>query len=123
MLVLIGMPLLSSANTDLEKSQIEDYIFRTAFERGINPQKAVYIAQCESGFDPNVTPGDHGTSYGLWQIHMTAHTSVTMDQATDVEWSTDWAFDRMQKEDYSPWVICSKRYAQSRVIHLLAVGD
>lgn len=59
-----------SANTNAR--DIQSMIVRIAKEEGVDPAIMLSIAQQESGFNPNAV-GDGGKSFGLFQIHSSAH--------------------------------------------------
>ena len=49
-------------------TSITDQITVVARKLGVDPRLAIAMAQQESGLDPHAV-GDHGTSYGLYQLH------------------------------------------------------
>jgi hypothetical protein len=83
-------------------AEIEDYIIYLAEHEGINVGTALSIANCESGFDGHAI-GDHGTSLGVFQIHLPAHPEVTSEQALNPIWNVDWAFDQMLAGKFGIW--------------------
>lgn len=58
--------------------------------------------ECESGFNPKAI-GDHGTSFGIVQIHLPAHPSVTKAQALNPVWALEWAAEQWQAGHASAW--------------------
>lgn len=44
--------------------------------------------------------GDGGKSYGLYQIHRGYHPDITIEQAKDIEWSTQWTLNRLKYYGY-----------------------
>lgn len=46
------------------------------------------IINCESSRNPNAV-GDRGNSFGLVQIHLPSHPSITKEQALDEEYAID----------------------------------
>lgn len=75
------------------------------------PHFAVQVALCESGLNP-ASVGDHGTSFGLWQIHLPAHPDITKEQALDPVWSTRWAAQMFAKGYASRWT-CARLLAST----------
>lgn len=96
-------PLVYIASTEVSKpeapqeksghSQIDPvmYIRQSALKYGVNPYVAEQVILCESGGDTTAR-GDHGTSYGAWQIHKPEkHHGITKECALDLECSTEYA--------------------------------
>ena len=80
---------------DVVGENVVDLITRKAIEYGVDVQMALAVAKCESGYDIRIK-GDDGESWGLWQIHSPAHPRVTLEQATDPLWATEWAMPRLK---------------------------
>jgi hypothetical protein len=55
------------------------------------------LAYQESGFGRHLI-GDHGTSFGPFQIHLPAHPEVTRAQAMNWRWSANWTGDYLVKK-------------------------
>lgn len=82
------------------------YIAETAKEYGIDPQLALYITYQESHWNTDAI-GDHGTSFGLWQIHNPKQKGLTVDQAKDVYQSTQWAMKTILEDSgCRQWSTC-----------------
>lgn len=60
------------------------------------------VIKCESGFDPNKV-GDHGTSFGLVQIHLPAHPTITKEQALDPFFSAEFIARSFAQNKQSMW--------------------
>lgn len=85
------------------KAEIAKYIWEQAEANGINPELFLRVANCESQLNPKAHGDKHiGNSYGLWQIHQPSHPEVTYEQATDVEWSTQYAV-KLFKQRPTAW--------------------
>lgn len=69
---------------------------------GVDSNRAVGIARCESGFNTKAV-GDGGTSVGVFQIHLPAHREVTEQQAKSLVYSTVWAMERMVDDKWNMW--------------------
>lgn len=96
--------IIASASTEAEikmelKETIDKYIRAMAVEYGVDAELAVDIAHCESGLN-HLAVGDKGKSFGLWQIHLPAHPSVTTTMALDPIWATEWAMPRLKDTPY-----------------------
>ena len=87
---------------------IRDYIATEAIISNVNPQLAISIATAESKLNPNAI-GDHGTSMGLWQIHLPAHASVSPENARSVVYSTEWAVNQLKEGNCQIWSTCPIR--------------
>ncbi len=71
------------------------------------------VAQCESGWDTNVRSrayqnGVRENSWGIFQINLDAHKSVTRGQAIDPHFNIQWAADHWDDAS-SHWKICYRR--------------
>lgn len=44
--------------------------------------------------------GDGGNSFGLYQIYRPAHPDISVDQAKDIVWSTEWTLNRLRHYGY-----------------------
>lgn len=115
----IALPLtsLERLNKDVYgvEMTIEEYIKQVAIDHGLNVERFLYTAKCESGFNPKIQSqhtysnerygpvGSQEQSYGLWQIHLPAHPDISKEQALDPIWSTDWAADEWVAGRQSQW--------------------
>jgi len=57
------------------------------------------MANRETKFN-NLAVGDNGSSYGLFQIHRGYHPEITVEQARDIEFSTNWTLNRLVAYGY-----------------------
>jgi soluble lytic murein transglycosylase-like protein len=81
---------------EIKKPQsIEEMIVEHAKKYGVNPTVALAVAKCESGFKAGAV-GDKGTSFGVYQIHLPAHPTVTKEQALDPHWAIEWSMPRLK---------------------------
>lgn len=74
---------------------IELLVRREARKHGVDEEMALEVMNCESGGNPEAV-GDSGNSYGLWQIHLPAHPSITKEIALNPASSTLWAMPRLR---------------------------
>lgn len=69
--------------------------------------EAITTAKCESHLIPQqsmiIKNGVKENSWGVWQIHLSAHTNITKEQAMDIEWSTRWAAEQFRKGNKHIW--------------------
>ena len=77
-------------------------ITSSADKYGVNRSLLAQIIKCESGSNPNAV-GDHGTSFGLVQIHLPAHPNITKEQALDPEFSTDYLAKQISIGNANMW--------------------
>lgn len=71
-------------------STAENIIRSYAIHYGINGDELLATLKCESSLDSS-SVGDHGTSFGVAQIHLSAHKNVTKAEALDPFFSIDWS--------------------------------
>ena len=90
------------------KKTVSELIAEAAIRHGINHERFLATARCESGLRPGAI-GDGGHSFGLFQIHLPSHPSVTRDQALDPEWAVEWAAQKF-KIDPSIWTCYRNLY-------------
>jgi len=91
-------------------STIEKLITTTAITYGINPKKALQIAWDESRLNPKAK-GDYATStgytsFGIWQIHNVNEKGLTIEQAEDPVFSTNWAMQQLKEGHCKIWSTC-----------------
>lgn len=82
------------------KEDIEQMILLTARRHGIDEERFLATAKCESSLRPAVI-GDDGESYGLFQIHLKSHPAVTKEQAFDPDWAAEWSAKKFAE---TPWI-------------------
>ena len=75
-----------SRSAPLSIEDIERIIDEAAVRHGIDRQKFLAVAKCESSLRPGVI-GDDGNSVGLFQIHLPSHPDVTEELARATEWA------------------------------------
>lgn len=95
----------SEAQNDVlthDKGSTRGIVLAMLIEADIDANRADKIIHCESSWNPNAV-GDYGNSYGLWQIHLPAHPSVTIECATDPICSTKYAIGLYKRKEWQPW--------------------
>lgn len=92
----------------------ETYAWNEAVKHGVDPVVFTQTLQCESGFNPDAV-GDHGTSFGVAQIHLPAHPEVSRENALDPIWSIDFAVLAF-KNGHANWWSCFRHlYGPSEI--------
>lgn len=79
-----------------------DIIASYAIHYGIPIQPLVDTLRCESNFNAAAV-GDYGTSYGVAQIHLSAHPEITKKEALDPLWAIDWAARQFKVGNATMW--------------------
>nr|AKH47801.1 hypothetical protein [uncultured marine virus] len=101
--------LITSGNAS--EVVIKDYIVTEALVAGLNPQMLIGIVEHESGFNCDAV-GDHGESFGCWQIHKPTQKKVrpiSVKDAKDIIKSTTWAIKTIQEDgDCHQWSTCKE---------------
>lgn len=89
--------------TVAEEKTLDDIIRKGCAERNLDEEQCYRdvkaLAKMESG-ERTEAVGDNGTSYGIFQIHLPAHPTITKEQATDPEFSTYWTIDNLVRNGY-----------------------
>lgn len=92
----------------LSKSEISALIWRTAHEHGIDGNAFYGVAKCESSLNPNAV-GDGDNSYGLFQIHIPSHPTVSIEEALDPHFAVEWSAKKF-KESPEIWTCYNLLY-------------
>ncbi len=83
-------------------AQLQQLAVNAGFSRD-DLATAVAIALAESGGNPNAI-GDNGTSYGLWQIHWSAHPEFDKARLFDPQYNANAAHDIYSRRGgFSDW--------------------
>lgn len=80
----------------------EDIITSYAIHYGIPAGPLVATLRCESNFNSGAV-GDHGSSFGVAQIHLPAHTEISKAEALDPLWSINWAAEQFAAGHANEW--------------------
>ena len=96
----------------------QEYATKVAKEHGLDVARFLEVINCESGWDSDiqskhrytkdnakwgVKAGDQELSFGLSQIHLPDHPTITKEQATNPQWAIDWMADRWVDGKQSWW--------------------
>lgn len=74
----------------------------------LNTQHFLDTISCESNWNMGAI-GDGGTSLGLAQIHLPAHTEITRAQALDPYFAIPWMASQWENDQAAMWS-CWKNY-------------
>lgn len=87
----------------------EDIITSYAIHYGTLAQPVIDTLKCESNFNQNAV-GDYGTSFGIAQIHLSAHPDITKAEALDPLWSINWTVKQFSEGHASLWSCYNRLY-------------
>ena len=104
-LLLVSLFLIFLYPLFCHAESVPEYIATTAKEYGVDPQLALYISYKESQWNPNAI-GDHGTSFGVFQIHNPESKGLTPTQAKNLIISTKWAMQELAQGKCYLWSTC-----------------
>lgn len=114
----ITTPLLDIDPCDLQDvycigEDVESTIEHYAKEYGVDPNLMKKLAWCESRWHWD-SVGDHGKSFGIWQIHLGWHPDITRVQAQDLNWSTNWTASMISRGYLHRWT-CGRMIQDGRI--------
>lgn len=69
---------------------------------GLKPNILLRTLECESNLNPKAV-GDGGTSFGIAQIHLPAHPSISKEEALDPYFSITWAAEQFAAGNARMW--------------------
>jgi len=98
---------------DIVPEPIPDIIYRIAKEFGIDPNMALWVADCESNFNPNAYNGNdpYGGANGLYQIIYYWHPTVTPECAYNPACSTEYFAKMVEEGNGNLWACYNQYYA------------
>jgi soluble lytic murein transglycosylase-like protein len=83
-------------------STSEAIVLSYAIKYGVKGDELLNTLKCESGLNPKAV-GDHGTSYGIAQIHLPAHKDISKAQALDPFFAIDFAAKQFSLGNAGIW--------------------
>lgn len=86
---------------------LERAIAQAEIKYGLKRNIMARTIKCESSMNPKAV-GDHGTSFGLAQIHLVDHPEVSKEQALDPYFSIEFMAREFSKGNARLWS-CYKR--------------
>lgn len=93
------------------ESALHALVAQEAAKAGVNPYTMDKVINCESQWNPKAV-GDHGTSYGLAQIHLPAHPDITKAQAEDPKYAIHFMATMFAEGNENAWT-CAHLTASS----------
>lgn len=100
----------SELHQPLTVDELKQFARTTAINHQIDPDLFLGIATCESNWDAEVQSkfyynGARERSFGIFQIHLTAHQDVTEKMAKNPYFNIGWAASHFQ-EPWKDWKHC-----------------
>lgn len=95
--------------TVVTRNDINRIISRNAVIYGVETKIIQDVINCESGFNPdaqNITEKEK--SYGLVQINLLAHPTITEEQAKDPEFAVEFLAKNLAKNKGNLWTCYAK---------------
>lgn len=86
MFLFLSIPYVSAAPTRPSEApqgtqqELTAYATKEAVQSKIEPSEVLAVIECESAWNPEAL-GDHGTSFGLVQIHNPEQQGIMIEQA------------------------------------------
>lgn len=90
------------------KGAIREFIRERAIANKIDPEKALFIAEHESQFNPSAV-GDSGISFGIWQFNLRANPHIPKECALDYKCSTEIAMNWLAAGKENAWSVWRMR--------------
>lgn len=84
------------------KEELVAYATSEAVAARIEPYTVLAVIECESSWDTHAI-GDHGTSFGLAQIHLPAHPEVSRETAEDPHFAIDFLVRNLKEGNGRMW--------------------
>lgn len=86
-------------------SLLKDYAAAQATLNGVSVAETLHIISNESGYNSQAV-GDHGSSIGMVQIHLSAHPNITRIQALSPIFSVEYLVSELKKGNCTEWSTC-----------------
>lgn len=110
MFLFLSIPYVSAAPTQPlaaptgTKEELIAYATKEAVEANIVPSVAIAVIDCETGgtWNPEIV-GDHGTSFGLAQIHLPAHPDISRETAENPYFAIDFLVRNLKEGKGNMW--------------------
>jgi len=115
-----GLPIATGPRLPSSTADVRQYVRQSAEQRGIDPDVAVRVVLSEGGLTPATWVGDHGSSFGPFQLHyggvasggnavsglgdaFTAETHLDARDPTTWRQQVDWALNRASRDGWTAW--------------------
>lgn len=94
---------------------VREFAHKMAVDHGQNPKVFMDVISCESGWQEDIQSkhrytsnkwapaGTQEQSFGIVQIHLPAHQTITKEQALDPYWSIEWMAQQWQAGNQRWW--------------------
>jgi len=109
--------LIPYSQVEIVKIEIEEPSYLFSYQqdiqnriRELEPELAntlILLANCESTLNP-LAVGDNGHSHGLYQIYLRWHPDVTLEQAQDIDFATNWTANKIRQGQGHLWTCWNK---------------
>jgi len=93
----------------LNEFTIPELVTHYASQYQVSAPKMLATMNCESSLNPKAI-GDHGTSFGISQIHLPAHLDITKEQAQDPVFASEFMAKEFSKKHQGIWSCYRKLY-------------
>lgn len=97
------------AESPTDTLDVQSIIQRVSASYNVKSSVIQRVMACESNFNTNAI-GDGGNSYGLSQIHLPSHPTITKEQATDPYFATVFMAENISKGRGSMWTCWRRLY-------------
>ena len=101
-------------------NEVRDYIRRSAMARGLDPDVALRVVLSEGGLNPATWVGDHGSSFGPFQLHyaglapggnsvaglgeaFTRDTGLRASDPSTWRQQVDWSLEHARRSGWTAW--------------------
>ena len=95
----------------IKQPTVEDLVSKYALQYNVSASRMLATMKCESGLN-NLAIGDHGNSYGIAQIFLKAHPEVTIAEAQDPAFASEFMAKEFSKGNARIWTCWRKLYSK-----------
>jgi len=118
--VPLTVPRTQEVKLPSSTGEVREFIRQAAAMRGVDPDIAVRVALSEGGLTPATWTGDHGSSFGPYQLHyagiaaganavsglgdaFTTETGLRADDPSTWRQQIEWSIDHAARGGWTPW--------------------
>lgn len=117
---------LKQATIEERKVMVREKVTTLAKEYGVSAEQVYQTVYCENNtHEPDrqsehrytydnprwgTVAGEREKSFGLIQLHLPSHPTITYEQATDPEWSLEWMVQQFANGNQTAWSCWKKLY-------------
>jgi hypothetical protein len=118
--VALTVPRTQEVQLPSSTGEVREFIRLAAAMRGVDPDIAIRVALSEGGLTPATWTGDHGSSFGPYQLHyagmagganavsglgdaFTTETGLRADDPSTWRQQVEWSLDRVARGGWTPW--------------------